>query len=77
MAVFKYNKAMVRLEEIVHQIESEEIDVDDLAARVKEAVELIRVCKDKIEKAEMEVTEVVKTFKSDTARKEKNVSPVE
>ncbi len=55
----KYSKAIKRLEEIVQKIESEEIDVDDLSARVKEAVELLRVCRGKIEKAEMEIKNVV------------------
>jgi len=62
----KYSKALQRLEEIINKIESEEIDVDDLSARVKEAVELIRICKKKIEKAEMEVKEVVDKFEEET-----------
>ncbi len=51
----KYSRAVKRLDEIVQKIESEEIDVDELSDKVKEAVELIKVCKEKIEKAEMEV----------------------
>jgi exodeoxyribonuclease VII small subunit len=59
MAETKYTKAIKRLEDIIAKIENEEIDVDELADRVKEAVELIKVCKNKIEKAEMEVKKVV------------------
>ena len=59
MADIKYSKAIKRLNEIIGSIESDDIDVDDLSARVKEAVELIRVCKSKIQKAEMEVKQVV------------------
>ena len=55
---------MKKLEEIIQKIEQEEIDVDDLSSRVEEAVELIRFCKNKIEKAEMEVKQVVKDFES-------------
>lgn len=66
MVEMKYSKALQRLEEIINKIESEEIDVDDLSARVKEAVELIRICKKKIEKAEMEVKEVVDKFEEET-----------
>ena len=62
MAELKYNKAIKRLEEIINNIENEEIDVDDLSARVKEAVDLIKVCKNKIEKAELEVKQVVENF---------------
>lgn len=59
MAETKYNKAIKRLEEIIEKIESEEIDVDELSEKVKEAVELITTCKERIEKAEMEVKRVV------------------
>ncbi|MBF0521689.1 MAG: exodeoxyribonuclease VII small subunit [Candidatus Omnitrophica bacterium] len=59
MPEVKYSKAMKRLEEIVAKIESEEIDVDELSAQVKEAVTLIKTCKDKIEKAELDIKKVV------------------
>jgi exodeoxyribonuclease VII small subunit len=62
MVEIKYSKAMKRLDEILQKIEGEEIDVDELADRVKEAVQLIRVCKEKIERAQMEVTKVVDDF---------------
>jgi exodeoxyribonuclease VII small subunit len=55
----KYSKSIKRLEEIIEKIENEEIDVDELSERVKEAVSLLKVCKDKIEKADMEVKRVV------------------
>ena len=66
MVDIKYAKAMKRLEEIMQKIESEEVDIDDLSLRVKEAVELIKVCKSKIEKAEMEVKKVVADFESES-----------
>ena len=50
MAEGKYNKAIKRLEEIIGKIENEEIDVDELSEKVKEAVELITICKERIEK---------------------------
>lgn len=59
MADIKYGKSIKRLEEIIQKIEGEEIDVDELSERVKEAVGLIKQCKSKIEKAEMEVKQVV------------------
>jgi len=55
----KYSKSIKRLEEIIEKIENEEIDVDELSDKVKEAVSLIRVCKEKIEKAELNVKQVV------------------
>ena len=59
MSETKYNKAIKRLEEIIEKIENEEVDVDELSDKVKEAVELITTCKERIEKAEMEVRRVV------------------
>lgn len=67
MADIKYSKAVKRLNEIISSIESEDIDVDDLSSKVKEAVELIRVCKAKIQKAEMEVKEVVDGFEEEAS----------
>ena len=65
MNEMKYSKAMKRLDDIIHKIENEEIDVDELSEKVKEAVGLIKVCKNKIEKAEMEVKQVVEDFDSE------------
>ncbi len=62
MSDVKYTKAIQKLDEIIARIESEEIDVDELSVKVKEAVELIKVCKAKIDKAELEVKKVVENF---------------
>ena len=69
MAEGKYNKAIKRLEEIIGKIENEEIDVDELSDKVKEAVELITICKERIEKAEMEVKRVVDDLGEDAGEK--------
>ncbi len=65
MAEVKYVQAMQRLDAIVARIESGEIDVDELSKQVKEAVKLVRLCKEKIEKAEMEVKSVIEAFQID------------
>jgi len=62
VAEVKYAKSIQKLEAIIEKIESEDIDVDELSAQVKEAVELIKVCSDKIKKAELEVKKVVESF---------------
>lgn len=64
MAETKYAKALKKLNDIVERIESDEVDVDELSDKVKEAVELIRFCKDKIEKAEMDVKKTVEDFQT-------------
>ena len=66
MSEMKYSKALKRLDEIIQRIENEEVDVDELSDRVKEAVGLIKMCKNKIDKAEMEVKQVVKDFDSES-----------
>lgn len=58
----KYGEAIKELDKILQRIQGGEVDVDDLAKEVKRAVELIKICKERIEKTEMEVKEVVKTF---------------
>ena len=67
MAELKYSKAVQKLDEIITKIESDDIDVDELADKVKEAVSLIKACKAKIDKAEMEVKEVVEGFEKELA----------
>ena len=64
MTEVKYSKSIKKLEEIIEKIESEEIDVDELSAKVKEAVSLITICKNKIEKAKLEVKKVVDGFEN-------------
>jgi exodeoxyribonuclease VII small subunit len=62
VAEVKYSQAMKKLTDIISQIENEDIDVDELSKKVKEAVGLIKVCKDKIEKAELDVKSIVEAF---------------
>jgi exodeoxyribonuclease VII small subunit len=57
-----YRKAIERLDEIISKIESDDIDVDELSLQVKEAVSLVKLCKAKIDKAEIEVKQVVDDF---------------
>lgn len=66
----KYAKAMEELESILKKIEEQDIDIDDLAEEVKRAAELIKLCKKKIEKAEMEVNQVVQSFESELEEEE-------
>ncbi len=61
----KYSEAVKKIEENISNIESEEIDVDELSQKVKETAQLISLCKEKIEKAELEVKKVVEDFKTE------------
>lgn len=64
MGDIKYQKAVEKLDEIISKIENESIDVDELSLKVKEAVDLIKICKSKIEKAELEVKKVVENLET-------------
>ena len=55
----KYGEARKRLEQILKDIEGSEVDVDDLSEMVKEAAELIQLCRKKLEKTRVEVEKVV------------------
>ena len=50
-----YTSAITELEAIVQDIESGEIDVDVLTAKVKRASELIKFCKDSLRNTQKEV----------------------
>lgn len=54
-----YKEAITEIEIIVGKIENEETDVDELATNVKRVSELIKICKDKLYKAEKEVKEII------------------
>lgn len=51
----KYEEAVRQLEEIVNQMENDELDIDDLTAKLKKAQKLIRLCKDKLTKTDAEI----------------------
>jgi exodeoxyribonuclease VII small subunit len=54
-----YGEALAELEVILDEIEDDAVDVDVLAVRVKRAAELLRVCRDRIASARIEVTRIV------------------
>ena len=54
-----YADALAELEAILEEIEGDSVDVDVLAARVKRAAELLRVCRQRITAARDEVSQIV------------------
>ncbi|MDH6312175.1 exodeoxyribonuclease VII small subunit [Parabacteroides sp. PFB2-10] len=54
-----YNEAIEKLRKIVADIENNELDVDVLSEKVKEATRLIKLCKDKLFKADEEVKKIL------------------
>lgn len=54
-----YTEATAEIERILTRLRSEEMDVDDLAAQVARATELIEQCKRKLLKTEAEVNKIL------------------
>ena len=53
----KYEEAMAQLEAIVRKMESNELDIDEIAAQLKTAQRLIKFCRDKLTKTDAELLE--------------------
>ena len=54
----RYEEALSQLETIVRKMESNEYDIDELAAQLKTAQRLIKFCKDKLTKTEEELQKI-------------------
>ena len=52
--------AIARIEEIVKNIENGEPDIDKLAGMVREASDLIKLCREKLRDTEKKVEEIIK-----------------
>ena len=61
-----YADALAELESILEEIEDDAVDVDVLAARVKRAAELLRICRARITDAKTQVTQIVAELDPDT-----------
>lgn len=57
---FSFNEAVLRIEEILKNIESGELDVDRLSSEVKMASELIKQCQKKLRTTEEEINSIFK-----------------
>lgn len=54
-----YADAMAELERILDELESDQLDVDVLADRVRRASELLTLCRDRISRAQADVDKIV------------------
>jgi exodeoxyribonuclease VII small subunit len=62
-----FGAAIRELEAILAGIEGEEVDVDRLAGELARAAALLDLCRTKIRKAEVEVTEIVQRLETPPA----------
>jgi len=51
----KYEAAFAELQTIVRKMENDELDIDQMADQLKRAQQLIKLCKDKLTKADAEI----------------------
>lgn len=54
----KYEEALAQLESIVRKMESNELNIDEIATQLKTAQRLIKFCKDKLTHTEQELQKI-------------------
>ena len=55
----KYEEAIQELQTIVHHMENDDLDIDQLAVQLKRAQQLIKLCKDKLTKTDEEIKKIL------------------
>ncbi|MBI5846701.1 MAG: exodeoxyribonuclease VII small subunit [Nitrospirae bacterium] len=70
-----YSQALKELEKIVKEIESEEVDIDILAEKIKRASQILTFCKNKLRTAEDEVKKVLTEMDDEAAAADKEEDP--
>ena len=55
-----YAEAIAEIEDVIARIENEELDVDELAQKVKRVSMLLKLCKEKLKTTEAEVEKILK-----------------
>ncbi|MGE5419264.1 MAG: exodeoxyribonuclease VII small subunit [Chloroflexota bacterium] len=55
---FSFNEAMSKIEEIIKNIETGDLDIDKLSSEVKIATDLIRQCQKKLRNTEEEINSI-------------------
>lgn len=59
----KYEEAFARLQEIVRKMEGGQLDIDQITAHMKEAQELITLCKKRLTETEKETDKLTQAEK--------------
>ena len=59
-----FSEAMHELEAILQRIDNDAIDIDRLAGELERATQLLALCRGKIQKAEVEVSQIVQQFEN-------------
>ena len=67
-----YTEAFEELQQIVTEIESGQITVDELSEKVKRATELIKVCNHKLTTTEADINMILKDIETSAVKREPN-----
>ncbi len=59
-----FSVAMKELESILERIDGDGIDIDHLATELRRATELLELCRGKIRKADVEVSQIVQQLEA-------------
>lgn len=59
-----YNQSLAELERILAELRSDSCDVDTLAARTRRAVELLKICRERLTTTEEELRSILETLQS-------------
>jgi len=54
-----YKETITELEKILKELESNELDIDDLENKVKQAADMIELCKEKLFKTDVEIEKIL------------------
>ncbi len=70
-----YTEAADRLEEILTKIEEGQVDIDELSGLVEEAAALVKLCRDKIQAAEIKVKKITEKLERDASEDDDSEAP--
>ncbi len=56
---FNYKKTVAELDGIIRSIQSEQCDIDELGDKTKKALELIKLCKEKLTQTDEELKKIL------------------
>lgn len=65
MSRTSYEKAYHELQEIVQELETEDVNIDQIQKKMKRAAELIKICKKKLRSTEEEINGLMEELESD------------
>lgn len=60
-----FTAAVEELEKILAGVEGEEVDLDRLAGELERAAQLLEICRAKIRKADLEVSQIVQKLEAE------------